>query len=94
MVKKIINILEDGRLAGPHKRVLGVSSYINHKSSEYEVYLLLPIHKSKLLRKELEGFDQNFLREIIMFPLSRRPLYLMRYILFFPVTISLIILIL
>ena len=51
MVKKIINILEDGRLAGPHKRVLGVSSYINHKSSEYEVYLLLPILSLNCLEK-------------------------------------------
>ncbi|MDA9854504.1 glycosyltransferase [bacterium] len=84
---RVINILEDGRLAGPHKRVLGISAHINESFEGCEVFVLLPIHKTELLNLELEGFEKNYTRNIIMFPLSKRMLHLVRYLFVFPFTI-------
>lgn len=80
MTIKVFNILEDGRLAGPHKRVLGVSSFINNSSDKIKIYILFPKHRSNLLDQEIKQHENILLREIIMFPLSRKPWYLFRYL--------------
>ncbi len=92
MTIKVFNILEDGRLAGPHKRVLGVSSFINKSSDKIKIYILFPKHRSNLLNQEIHQHENVLLREIIMFPLSKKPWYLIRYLGVLPVSVAQIVL--
>ncbi len=78
---KIANVIEEGRLGGPQIRIAEVAERL--KKRDVETYVFLPENESAAFQKKLR---QNGVKYVIspIHKLSRNPLGLLKYIVFFP----------
>lgn len=77
---RVANIIEEGRIGGPQKRILMIASALNKK---IDVTLIFPKENSKELQKNCDSLDVKYLTTYLT-TIKRNWITILKYLILFP----------